>query len=405
MDGSQPVLERTRAPDASEREGAAVSAAPAVAARRPRRLRRLLLLAALLAVAAAGSLYGYRWWTTGRFMEATDDAYTAADAVPIAPRVSGYVREVRVTDNQLVRAGQVLARIDDRDYRAALDQARADAASAQADIGNIDAQLALQRTAIEQTQTDIVAAQAALDFARADYQRYNDLMRTGNGTVQRAQQADSDIRSRTAALARSREGFSAAQQQVQVLQAQRAKAVATLAHAEAVTEQAELNLSYTNIVAPIDGAVGDRSLRLGQLAQPGTRVMAVVPVGREIYVVANFKETQLAHMWRGERVSVAVDMLPDVSLAGRIDSLAPGSGAQFALLPPENATGNFTKIVQRVPVKILLDPADDATLAKLRPGLSVYVTVDTRTRPAGAPPQTLVDEAPQAAARPIAGVQ
>ncbi len=405
MDGSQPALERTRAPAPTPREDAAMSTA-AASPRRPRPFRRILLGIVLLAVLAGGSLYLYRWWTTGRFMEATDDAYTQADAVTIAPRVSGYVREMLVTDNQRVRAGQVLARIDDRDYRASLDQARADAASAQADIGNIDAQIALQRTVIEQVQTDIVSAQAALDFARADFQRYNDLMRTGNGTVQRAQQADSDIRSRTAALARSRQGFAAAGQQVQVLQAQRAKAVAALARAQAVTDQAELNLSYTNVVSPIDGAVGDRSLRLGQLAQPGTRVMDIVPVGREIYVVANFKETQLARMWRGERVSVAIDMLPDITLTGRIDSLAPGSGAQFALLPPENATGNFTKIVQRVPVKILLDPADQATLAKLRPGLSVYATVDTRTRPDGAPPQTLVDETPSPrAASPVARAQ
>ena len=390
MDGSQPVLERPRLPGAAPQDEAAVSvAAPA---RRPWGIRRLLLGVVLLLLVGAAAWYGVNWWTTGRFMEATDDAYTQADAVGIAPRVSGYVREVLVGDNQRVRAGQVLARIDDRDYRAALDQARADAASAQADIGNIDAQTVLQSTVIEQAQTDIASAQAALDFARADYTRYSDLMRSGNGTVQRAQQADSDIRSRTAALARSRAGFAAAQQQLQVLAAQRARAVAALARAGAATEQAELNLSYTSIVAPIDGAVGDRSLRLGELVQPGTRVMDIVPTGTDIYVVANFKETQLARMWRGERVEVAVDMLPDVALTGRIDSLAPGSGAQFALLPPENATGNFTKIVQRVPVRIVLDPADAATLAKLRPGLSVYASVDTRTRPAGTP-QTLVDEA------------
>jgi len=166
--------------------------------------------------------------------------------------------------------------------------------------------------------------------------------------------------------------------------------------------QAELNLGYTSIVAPVDGAVGDRSLRLGQYVQPGTRILDIVPVGRDIYVVANFKETQLADMWRGEPVAVAVDMLPDVALHGRIDSLAPGSGAQFALLPPENATGNFTKIVQRVPVKILLDPpADEQVLAKLRPGLSVYATVDTKARPAG-PLHTLVDEAPMSGGGAVA---
>ena len=402
MDGSQPVLERTRTPGGAAHDVLVASTTQVRPRRRP--LRRLLLGLALLAVIAGGAYYGYHWWTTGRFLEATDDAYTQADAVSIASRVSGYVSEVLVTDNERVRAGQLLARIDDRDYRAALDQARADAASAQADIGNIDAQITLQHTMIEQAQTDIASAQAALDFARDDFARYTELMRSGNGTVQRAQQADTDIRSRTAALARSRAGFAAAQQQVQVLQAQRGKAVAALARAQAATDQAQLNLSYASITSPIDGAVGDRSLRLGQLVQPGTRIMDVVPVGRDIYVVANFKETQLARMWRGERVSIDLDMLPDVALTGRIDSLAPGSGAQFALLPPENATGNFTKIVQRVPVKIVLDPSDEATLAKLRPGLSVYTTVDTRTRPPG-PLHTLVDEALDRARPPVASTK
>jgi membrane fusion protein (multidrug efflux system) len=368
---------------------------------RPRRrgTRRALLAVALLIVIAIAASYGYHWWTTGRFLEATDDAYTQADAVTVAPRVAGTVSEVLVTDNQRVRAGQVLARIDPRDFRAALDQARADADSAQAEIGSLDAQIKLQSATIEQAQSDIASAQAALDFARSDYTRYTELMRSGNGTVQRAQQADTDIRSRTAALAHSRAGYEAATQQVQVLRAQRAKAVAALARAQAAVEQATLNLSYTTITAPIDGAVGDRSLRLGQYVQPGTRVMDIVPIGRDIYVVANFKETQLARMWRGERVDVAVDMLPDIRLTGHVDSLAPGSGAQFALLPPENATGNFTKVVQRVPVKILLDPADEVTLAKLRPGLSVYATVDTRTRPDG-PLHTLVDESLDRPTRP-----
>jgi membrane fusion protein (multidrug efflux system) len=371
--------------------------------RRRLRLRHIVLtLAGLIAVAAV-SLYGHHWWTTGRFLEETDDAYTQADAVTVAPRVGGTISEVLVTDNQLVQAGQVVAKIDDRDYRAALAQAQADAAAARADIGNLDAQITLQQAAIEQARTDIASAQAALDFARADYARYTDLMRTGNGTVQRAQQADADIRAKTAALARSRAALDAAQQQVQVLQAQRAKATANVARAEAAVQQAELNLSYTTIAAPVDGAVGDRSLRLGWYVQPGTKLLDVVPVGQAIYVVANFKETQLARMWRGEQASISVDMLPDVKLRGHVDSLAPGSGAQFALLPPENATGNFTKIVQRVPVKIVLEEADQATLAKLRPGLSVLATVDTRTRPEG-PPQTLVGEAP-ARASPMASAQ
>jgi membrane fusion protein, multidrug efflux system len=353
--------------------------------------RHVLLPLLGLIIAAGVAWYGHYWWTTGRFLEATDDAYTQADAVTIAPRVAGYIITVAVDDNQLVHAGQLLARIDDRDFRAALDQARADAAASEADVDGWDAQLSLQKATIAQADSDVASAQATLDFARNDYQRYTELMHSGAGSVQRAQQADADIRSRTAALARSRAALVAANEQVRVLQAQRAKAAAVAQRAEATVQQAELNLSYTVIAAPIDGAVGDRSLRLGQLVQPGTRIMDIVPNGRDIYVVANFKETQLAQMWRGQRVTAVLDMLPDVTLRGHVDSLAPGSGAQFALLPPENATGNFTKIVQRVPVKIVLDPADSETLRKLRPGLSATATVDLRTVPAG-PRETLIGE-------------
>ena len=383
MDGSQVVMRESLVAEPP------LSAGPAV--RRRGGLRRWLIAGAALAALAGVGAYGRYWWTTGRFLESTDDAYTQADAVAIAPRVSGYIGEVAVTDNQRVGAGQVVARIDDRDYRAALDQARADVASAEASIKSIDAQIALQQTVIAQAQTDIVSAQAGVDFAQEDYRRYTELARTGNGTVQRAQQASQDIVQRVAGLNRSRAAVKAAQDQVGVLEAQRAQARATLARAQAAEEQAKLNLSYTTLTAPVNGAVGDRALRLGQYVSPGTRVMDVVPTGQDIYVVANFKETQLREMWRGEAADVSIDMLPGMTLHGRVDSLAPGSGAQFALLPPENATGNFTKIVQRVPVKIMLDTNDPAVLAKLRPGLSVIATVDTRTRPPGAP-QTLVDE-------------
>ena len=384
MDGSQAVTRESLVADMPPLSGADTKA------RRGGRRRWLLMGAVLIAVAAAGA-YGKYWWTTGRFLESTDDAYTQADAVAVAPRVSGYISEVDVTDNQRVSAGQVVARIDERDYRAAQDQARADVVSAAADIRNVDAQIALQQTVITQAQADIVSAQAALDFAQDEYRRYTDLARTGNGTVQRAQQADSDIKKATAGLAHARAALQAAQDQVGVLQAQRSRDVAALARADAAEEQASLNLSYTTLVAPVNGAVGDRAVRLGQFVSPGTRVLDVVPTGRDIYVVANFKETQLRDMWRGESADVAIDMLPGVTLHGHVDSLAPGSGAQFALLPPENATGNFTKIVQRVPVKIVLDTEGPMTLAKLRPGLSVTATVDTRTLPSG-PLQTLVSE-------------
>ncbi len=370
----------------------ATLASRAEAPARPRLLRRLLLGAALVGAIAGGAAYGRYWFVTGRYLESTDDAYTAADAATIAPRVAGPIVAVLVTDNQRVRAGDALARIDDRDYRASLEAATADIASARADIAATDAQITQQTAAIAQAQADIDAARAALGFATADNQRYANLVKTGDGTVQRAEQASADIRQKAASLARAIAAESSARQQTDVLQATRARAVAAEARAQAASDQARLNLSRTTIAAPVDGAVGDRSVRLGQYVQAGTRLMDVVPTGRDIYVVANFKETQLAQMWRGERATLAVDMLGSHGFIGHVDSLAPGSGAQFALLPPENATGNFTKIVQRVPVKIIIDDADPTTLSHLRPGLSVTATVDTRTRPPGVG-QTLVGEA------------
>jgi membrane fusion protein (multidrug efflux system) len=375
MDGSQPV-------------SPAVSGV-SLAAKPPARKRRLVLCLLLLALIAGGGSYGYHWWTVLRFFESTDDAYTQADGVGVASRVSGYVAEVLVGDNQIVAAGQKLARIDARDYQAALDQAEADILSADADQRSAESQIAVQQAAVTQAEADIVSADAALTFARADYTRYTDLAHTGNGTVQRAQQAEQDIRQREAAVAHARAVLASATAEIDVLAAQKARAAASRAHAMAAAQQARLNLSYTVITAPVAGAVGDRQLRLGQYVAPGTRILDVVPTGRDIYVVANFKETQLREMWRGESADVTLDMLPGLTLHGHIDSLAPGSGAQFALLPPENATGNFTKIVQRVPVKIVLDVTDPVLLTQLRPGLSVIARVDTRTKPAG-PGQTLV---------------
>ncbi|HET6308959.1 MAG TPA: HlyD family secretion protein, partial [Rhodopila sp.] len=325
-------------------DGMFAGTAPALSTpQKPRRLRRSLLLgAAGLAVLLGAADFGYNWYTNGRFIESTDDAYTQADGVAISPRVSGYITQALVTDNERVHAGEVLARIDDRDYRAALQQAQADVAAQSAQIDNIDAQLALQRSTINAAAADVAADEAGLTFAQQDSARYADLARNGAGSVQSAQQTAASLRQKAAALAHGKAALTAAQQQLTVLQTQRQQAQAALARAQAATDQAALNLSYTVITAPVDGAVGDRSLRLGQFVQPGTRLLNVMPVGSDVYVVANFKETQLAQMWRGETVSVAIDMLPGIPLHGTVDSLSPGTGAQFALLPPENATGNFT---------------------------------------------------------------
>ena len=375
MDGSQPVT--AERPLVSH----APTAAP-LAPARPRRTRQRILIAAaaLTALLGAGT-YGYGWWTTGRFLEETDDAYVQADMVAVSSRVAGQVAEVPAGDNQLVRKGDVLARLDDRDLQVALAQAHADVASAEADIQSSQAQLRLQSSTIAAADADIASADASAAYAKADFARYADLVRTGTGSLQRAQQAEAEIKGRDAAAVRARAAAEGARQQVTVLQAQAGRAQAALLRANAATKQAALNLSYATITAPTDGAVGDRTVRAGQYVQPATRLLNVVPMDAGLYVIANFKETQLARMGVGEAVRLDVDMLGGEPLRGMVDSLAPGSGAAFALLPPENATGNFTKIVQRVPVRIRL--AADPRLSQLRPGLSVTASIDTRTAPPG----------------------
>jgi membrane fusion protein, multidrug efflux system len=337
--------------------------------------RAALALAAALGVAAATD-FGHYYLTTGRYLETTDDAYVKADSTIIAPKVSGYIAQVLVNDNQPVTAGQLLAKIDDRDFRAALSQAQADVAAAEAAVRNLDAQIALQQPIIEQGAADIAAADANLKFAREEQVRYDGLMKTGSGTVQRAQQTDAALRASNAQLQHAKAGLLAAERKVDVLTTQRAQAVAQRDRASAAEQQAALNLSYTAVTAPVDGTVGARSLRVGQFVQAGTQLMAVVPLDA-VYVVANFKETQLTFVRSGQPVELTIDSFHGTKLRGRIDSLSPASGLEFALLPPDNATGNFTKIVQRVPVKIVLD--DHKLAGLLRPGMSAEPTVNTKT--------------------------
>ena len=222
------------------------------------------------------------------------------------------------------------------------------------------------------------ADQAALTFADQDFQRYASLSRTGAGSVQNAQKATSDIRERQAMLDRDTAAVAAATTQIEVLGTQLARARATLAQQQAALHQAELNVSYTTITAPTDGTVGVRTLRVGQYVQAGTQLMAVVPL-QAVYVTANYKETQLTDVRAGQSVTIEVDTFPGATVHGVVDSIAPASGQEFSLLPPDNATGNFTKIVQRVPVKIAIDPTDPL-IGRLRPGMSVEPTVNTREK-------------------------
>jgi len=338
-------------------------------------LRRGVSGLLLLGTLAAAGYYGERYWAVGQYLESTDDAYVKADFTVIAPKVAGYIADVLVADNEQVKAGQVLAHIDDRDFRTALDQARADVTAAEAAIRNLDAQVELQQSIIEQQKANIAAAEAASKFAEADQARYRNLMQSGFGSVQRAQQTAAASSEKQAALQGSRAALTAAQKKIDVLTTERAQLAAQAARDRAVEQQAELNLSYTTITAPVDGTVGARSLRVGQYVQAGSQLMAVVPL-HAVYVVANFKETQLTYVRQGQPVEVEIDSFPGVTLKGHVDSLSPASGLEFALLPPDNATGNFTKIVQRIPVKIVFD--NDRLSGLLRSGMSVTPTIDTK---------------------------
>jgi membrane fusion protein, multidrug efflux system len=347
-------------------------------------LRAVLTIGASLLALAGGGYFGWQYWTVGRFQVSTDDAYVKADNTTISPKVSGYIGAVLVGDNEQVMAGQTLARIDDRDFRVALDQAKADVAAAKAVVATKQASLAAQQSVIEAAQATISLDEANRTFAEQDNARYSQLASTGNGSVQNAQQAASRTAVARASVARDRASLETATRQRDVLKAELGQAQAALARDEAMQRQAELNLSYTAIVSPVDGVVGNRTLRAGQYVQAGTQLMAVVPT-EAAYIVANYKETQLTDVRPGQAAEVEVDTFPGVTFKGHVDSIAPASGQEFALLPPDNATGNFTKIVQRIPVKIVLDPGSPLA-AELRPGMSVYPTIETKSQPRRAAP-------------------
>jgi membrane fusion protein (multidrug efflux system) len=272
----------------------------------------------------------------------------------------------------------VLARIDERDFEVALDQAKSDVAAAEAAIASKQAQLGVQQTVIDAAKATVDVDKATVTFAAQENKRYTDFASTGFGSVQNAQQAQSRIAGAQAAVQRDTANLASALKQVDLLKAEIAQATASLARANAAQNQAELNLGYTSVVAPIDGIVGNRSLRVGQFVQAGTQLMSVVPAAGA-YVVANYKETQLTDVRQGQPVDIAVDMFPGHIVHGRVDSIAPASGQEFALLPPDNATGNFTKVVQRIPVKIALD-RDNDSLVELRPGMSVIPTIETKSQ-------------------------
>ncbi len=342
--------------------------------------RRTLALAGVaLALMSGGVGYGRYWWTTGRFIESTDDAYAGGNVTPVSPHVAGFVAQILVTDNQHVRAGQLLIRLDERDFRAALDHAEAIATGRQAALAALEAKYVLQQAMIRQAEANLKAKIAQATFAAEDAVRYRNLALTSYGTRQNAERTSAAEEEAQSATQSAQAGLTAARQQLTVLDAEIAEARAGVAQAKADLETARLNLGYTEIRSPIDGYVGNRAAQVGAYVASDAYLLSVIPA-HGLWVDANFKEDQLAHMRPGQPATVVADVLPDKVFHGHVLSLAPGTGAVFSVIPPENATGNFTKIVQRVPVRIALDDGD-AKLGALRPGLSTTVSVDTRPDP------------------------
>jgi membrane fusion protein (multidrug efflux system) len=353
---------------------------PSAPADKPRSSRKRLVIAAVLLAVVAGSGYeGYGWWTNGRFMVSTDDAYVQADITILAAKASGYVASVEVENNARVEAGQVIARLDDVDYRLAVQAAQDKLATQQSAITRIGRQIEAAEAATTQADAQIAAARADAERSVADYQRQLQLSQSDFASRARLEQAKAD-RDRAAANVKGAEAsLVAARANVAVLKAQQGEAERLASEYRTALARAERDLSFTVIRAPVAGVLGNRAVEVGAYVQPGTRLGALVPLS-SVHVDANFKETQLASIRPGETVEIEVDAFGGRHFSGRVESVAPASGATFSLLPPENATGNFTKIVQRVPVRIALDP-EALKDAVLRPGMSVVARVDTRTAP------------------------
>ncbi|WP_222886556.1 HlyD family secretion protein [Sphingobium sp. PNB] len=348
---------------------------------RPSALRspraRPILLLVTLALIGGGVLWFIRFETFGKYQESTNDAYIQADSITVAPKVSGYVDRVFVDENQDVKAGQPLVQIDPRDYRAQAAQSVAQIDVAKANAAGVVAQIAEQRAAVAQAEADLSAANANAAFAAREVERYRPLAASGAETRERLSELQNQATQARARAAAARATLTSAQKRIATLQTQVRQAEAQGEAARAQLSAASTNVEATILRAAVDGRIGDRSVRQGQFVQAASRLMTLVP-NASLYVEANFKETQLGLMRVGQPVTIAVDALPGIELPGRVASIAPGTGAQFSVLPPQNATGNFTKIVQRIPVRIAVS-AGPETRKLLVPGMSVEVSVDTRS--------------------------
>jgi membrane fusion protein, multidrug efflux system len=336
---------------------------------------QLLFAAGTVLIGIAAWFVWYRV-TIGQYIESTDDAYVGGEVTTLSFKVAGLIETVAIVDNQSVKAGDLLLKLDDRDYRAQLARTEANIAARRAALVNVDATRSMHVSMLDQARADLAAAMAERVRAKYDIDRYRTLSNDRFASRQRFEQADADHEKARAGERRAQAALAAAERQLDIVDAQREQAAADLDQANADRDLARLNLGYTEIRSPIDGVVGNRSARVGAYATVGTQLLAIVPA-HGLWVDANFKESQLAGMRKGQPAEIIADAVPGVTFHGRVASLAPATGAQFSVIPPENATGNFTKIVQRVPVRIVLED-HAAELGKLRPGLSVIVRVDTR---------------------------
>ncbi len=331
----------------------------------------------LIAGLGIGGYEGYHWWIEGRFIESTDDAYVKTDITTILSKVSGYVSSVEVSDNQKVHAGDVLLRIDDGDYKLAVQSARDAIASAKVTVERIGTQIEAGKASVLQAEASVAAAKAQRDEARANFGRQKKLAENSFASQATLDTAEAARKRAEADLASAEAAVKLARANIDVLTGQRREAEQAVISARTALEKAARDLAFTVIRAPVDGIVGNRAAQVGSLLQPGSRVAAIVPLA-DTHIDANFKETQLEGIRPGADVKISIDAYPDEPIHGTVESIAPATGSMFSLLPPENATGNFTKVVQRVPVKIKV-PEEEITSGHLRAGMSVVVAVDTRT--------------------------
>lgn len=338
--------------------------------------RKKAPLIATALMLSVGLLGGGYWLSYGQYFESTDNAYLQGDITTISPKVSGYIVKSYVSDNQPVKQRQLLVQIDDRDYQAALAQSQAHLVVAQASVKNLIAQQTLQRSQINQAESRVDSARAEYDRATQQVTRSRTLIKRNYASQDELDSMIAQQKVTLAELEEAKANLSASNDQLVVIASEIEQAQASVTEAQAQLKQAQLNLDYTKVYAPTDGIIGKRSVREGLLVQAGSPLMSLVPE-QGVWIEANFKETQLSGIHQGQKVEVELDAFPGEKLEGVVDSFSPATGAKFALLPPENATGNFTKIVQRVPVKIVI-PDQKQLNGRLLPGLSVVATIDTR---------------------------